>query len=124
MEENPVEKILFIEIGMGTDLHGQDVTKAAVRAVRNAIHRNSMPGLRSILPGGSLDSMKVRVKLAVPCDRDKLDTDAVKAQLPYGEVEVVVTEGGMLTTSGIVLPDKGDRNDLIYVVIAAVEVGY
>jgi len=39
-------------------------------------------------------------------------------------VTVEVAEGGMLTSGGIVLPDKQDKNDLIYVVNAAVEVGY
>ena len=29
---------MFIETGMGIDVHGQNVTKAAVRAVKNAIH--------------------------------------------------------------------------------------
>jgi uncharacterized protein (TIGR02058 family) len=119
-----MEKIFFIEIGMGTDLHGQNVTKAAVRAVQNAIHHNSMPGLRSVLPDNSLHRMKVNVRLAVPCDRDKLDHEAVKAVLPYGEVTVEVVDGGMVTSSGVVLPDKDDKNDLIYVVIASVEVGY
>ncbi|HUC91263.1 MAG TPA: Lin0512 family protein [Paenibacillus sp.] len=119
-----MDKLFFIEIGMGTDLHGQNITKASVRAVQNAIHTNSMPGLRSVLPGGTLDNMKVNVKLAVPCDKDKLDIAAVKAALPYGQVSVEVSDGGMLTTSGVVLPDKDDVNDLIYVVIASVEVGY
>ncbi|QJC52176.1 hypothetical protein HGI30_11830 [Paenibacillus albicereus] len=119
-----MKQVMFIELGMGTDLHGQDVTKAAVRAVRDAIRRNSMPGLRTVLPGGSLDRMKVRVKLAVPCDEDRLDLEAVRAELPYGEVEIAVMPGGMLTSSGIVLEDKQDRNDLIYVVLAAVEAGY
>ncbi|MFB9329810.1 Lin0512 family protein [Paenibacillus aurantiacus] len=119
-----MEKVMFIELGMGTDLHGQNITKAAVRAVQNAIHHNSMPGLRSVLPGGSLDNMKVNVKLAVPCDRELLDHAAVKAVLPYGTVTIEVVEGGMLTTSGVVLPDKDDKNDLIYVVVASVEVGY
>jgi uncharacterized protein (TIGR02058 family) len=118
-----MEQLLFIQLGMGADLHGQNVTTAAVRAVRDAIHRNSMPGIRSMLPGGSLDNMKVKVKLAVPCDRDKLDINAVKAELPFGEVTVEVMSGGMATTSGIVIPEKGDVNDLMYVVIASVEVG-
>ncbi len=115
---------MFIELGMGIDLHGQNVTKAAVRAVHNAIHHNSMPGLRSVLPDNSLHNMKVRVRLAVPADKDQLDVEAVKAEFPYGKVTVEVTDGGMLTTSGVVLEEKGDRNDLIYVVIASVEVGY
>ncbi|WP_028559535.1 Lin0512 family protein [Paenibacillus pinihumi] len=119
-----MENLMFIEIGMGTDLHGQDITKAAVRAVKNAIHHNSMPGLRSVLPGGTLDHLKVHVKLAVPCDKELLREEEVKAVLPYGQVSIEVTDGGMLTTSGIVLPDKDDKNDLIYVVIASVEVGY
>jgi len=119
-----MEKVMFIEIGTGIDLHGQDVTKAAARAVQNAIRHNSMPGLRSVLPGNSLDNMKVRVRLAVPADKDRLDLEAVRKELPYGQVTFEVIDGGMLTSSGIVLPDKDDRNDLIYVVNAAVEVGY
>lgn len=119
-----MDNLFFIEIGMGCDLHGQNITKASVRAVQNAIHHNSMPGLRSVLPGGSLDQMKVHVKLALPCDKEKLDIGQVKAALPYGEVTVELQDGGMLTTSGVILPDKEDVNDLIYVVIASVEVGY
>jgi len=119
-----MEKVMFIEIGMGIDLHGQNVTKAAVRAVHNAIHHNSMPGLRSVLPGNDLHQMKVNVRLAVPADKDKLDLDIVKAELPYGQVTFEVVDGGMLTSSGVVLADKEDVNDQAYVVIASVEVGY
>ena len=42
-----MKQVMFVELGMGADLHGQDVTKATVRAVRNAIERNSMPGMRA-----------------------------------------------------------------------------
>eukprot|EP01027_Heterolobosea_sp_BB2_P023926 GEZU01035993.1.p1 GENE.GEZU01035993.1~~GEZU01035993.1.p1 ORF type:complete len:120 (+),score=18.63 GEZU01035993.1:111-470(+) len=119
-----MEKIMFIEIGMGVDLHGQNVTKAAVRAIQNAIHHNSMPGLRSVLPDNNINNMKVNVRLAVPADKEKLDLDKVRAELPYGKVTFEVIDGGMLTTSGVVLEDKGDTSDLAYVVIASVEVGY
>lgn len=119
-----MEQIMFIETGMGIDVHGQNVTKAAIRAVQNAIHFNSMPGIRTVLPENKLENMKVNVKLAVPCDKELLDIKAVKAVLPYGKVTIEVQNGGMLTTSGIVLPDKEDKNDLMYIVVAAVEVGY
>lgn len=109
---------------MGIDVHGQNITKAAIRAVKNAIHYNSMPGIRTVLPGNSLDNMVVNVKLAVPCDKEKLDIDAVKGALPFGKISVEVMDGGMLTTSGIVLEEKGDQNDLMYIVVASVEVGY
>lgn len=117
-----MRQVMFIELGMGADLHGQDVTKAAIRAVRNAIGHNSMPGMRTLVDGNS-SRMQVHVRLAVPADADKLDLEAVRAVLPYGTVSFEVVQGGMLTPSGIVLEDKADRNDLIYIVNAAVEVG-
>ncbi|WP_066066797.1 Lin0512 family protein [Neobacillus soli] len=119
-----MEKLMFIETGMGIDVHGQNITSAAIRAVKNAIHDNSMPGIRSVLPENSLDNMRVNVKLAVPCDKENLDIMAVKEALPYGKVTVEVMDGGMKTTSGIVLEDKGDKNDMMYIVVASVEVGY
>lgn len=119
-----LKKIMFIETGMGIDVHGQDITRAAVRAVKNAIHYNSMPGIRSVLPHNSLDNMKVNVRLALPCDKEKLDVETVKQALPFGQVTVEVVDGGMSTSSGIILEEKGDKNDQMYIVIAAVEVGY
>lgn len=117
-------KVVFIEIGMGVDLHGQDITTACIRACRNAIQHNSMPGLRPILPGQNLHNMRVRVKLGVPADIEKIDLEKVKSVFPYGQVSVEAVAGGLLCSSGVVLPDKGDRNDLVYIVNAAVEVGY
>lgn len=32
-----MKEVLFVEVGFGSDQHGQDATKAAVRACRNAI---------------------------------------------------------------------------------------
>ena len=119
-----LEKIMFIETGMGIDVHGQDITRAAVRAVKNAIHYNSMPGIRSVLPNNSLDNMKVNVRLAIPCEKENLDVETVKQALPFGKITVEVVDGGMSTSSGIILEEKGDKNDQMYIVIAAVEVGY
>ncbi|WP_102029253.1 Lin0512 family protein [Salirhabdus sp. Marseille-P4669] len=119
-----MEKLLFIETGMGIDVHGQNITKASVRAVQNAIHFNSMPGIKDLLPGQDLHNMHVNVKLAIPADKEKLDKEAIKNEIPYGTVTIDVMDGGMATTSGIVLKDKEDVNDLMYIVIASVEVGY
>ncbi|MDI3256954.1 MAG: Lin0512 family protein [Kyrpidia sp.] len=116
--------IMFIQYGMGIDLHGQDVTTAAVRAVRDAIHRNSMPGLRGVIPSGDLRDMAVKVQLGVPADLEKLDLERVRAEFPYGRIEVETMSGGLAATSGVVMPDEGDRNDLAFIVVAAVQVGY
>lgn len=119
-----MENVLFVELGTGVDQHGQDVTVAAVRAVHDAIHRNALPGIKQLLPGRDLKNMRVRVTLAVPADRDALDLAAVRAVFPYGQIAIEVVAGGLAARSYSVLPDKGDRNDLIYVVNAAIAVGY
>jgi len=119
-----MEQIFFIETGTGIDVHGQDVNVAASRAVQNAIHYNSLPGMRSILPDGDIHNMKVHVKLALPTDLDKLDEEEIKKLFPYGTVTVEVMQGGMATTSGIFLEEQDDKNDLMYIVNASIEVGY
>lgn len=119
-----MDQLLFIETGFGIDVHGQDVTTAAVRAVRDAIHRNSMPGITQFLPENDLNNMKVTIRLAVPTDKESLDFDKVKAEIPYGTVHIEVMDGGMAAPSGIFLKEQNDKNDLMYIVNASVEVGY
>ena len=119
-----MKKVIFIQTGVGIDTHGQNITKAARRAVHDAIHSNSMPGLKDYLPGDSLDNMKVNLVLAVPADQNQIDHDAVKAEVPYGEVSIEIVDGGLATSSGIILPEQEDNNDLMYIVNAAVQVGY
>lgn len=124
MEVKSMEQIIFIETGTGVDVHGQDVNEAATRAVMDAIHYNSMPGIRKMLPDGDINNMKVNVKLAIPKDLDMLQNDKIKALIPYGQATLEVMEGGMATTSGIFLEEQNDKNDLMYIVNAVVEVGY
>ena len=57
--------MLFVECGMGADQHGQDATKACVRACRNAIEFNSLPAMRKLIPGG-YEGMRLHVQLGVP----------------------------------------------------------
>ena len=39
----------IIEFGMGTDFHGQDVSKAAAKAVKDAVSRSCLCGLSEVL---------------------------------------------------------------------------
>lgn len=119
-----MDKVIFVELGTGVDQHGQDITVAALRAVHDAIHRNALPGIRDLLPGRDLKNMRVHVTLALPADKESLNIDAVRAAFPYGEVDVEVVDGGLSAHSFSVLPEQGDRNDLIYMVNAAITVGY
>src|SRR5690625_7367125 len=119
-----MDQILFIQAGTGRDVNGQNITKEAERATENAIWYNSMPGIEKMLPDGNIDNMKVTVRLAVPLDREKVNVEKVKEAIPYGDVTVDITDGGMATSSGVILDDKEDDNDLMYMVNASVEVGY
>jgi uncharacterized protein (TIGR02058 family) len=108
-----MRQVLFVELGMGVDLRGQDATKAAVRAVRDAIGRNTVPGLAALAAGKRI---VITVRLAAPAAAGPVDRAAVAAALPAGDVAVEVAPGGMLAPNGV--PDGG----MLCVVNAAVEV--
>ena len=85
-------KRMVLEIGMGTDIRGGDPTKAAVRALRDALWHNSL-GIADVL-GLAVDSMRVEVTIGVPRP-EAVDHAAVLAVLPHGTGTVRVTEGGL-----------------------------
>ncbi|MEM6728933.1 MAG: Lin0512 family protein [Pseudomonadota bacterium] len=82
----------ILEMGMGNDLYGADQTKAAARAIEDAIRHSSIP-LFEVL-GLSHDAMQVEVTVAVP-DPGSVDCEALKAGLPRGQVSVRAVEGGL-----------------------------
>ena len=81
-----------VEIGMGTDIRGADYTKAAVRALRDALWHNSLSIAAAL--GQSPEDMQVEVRIGVP-KPDQVDEAAVLAVLPYGQGCVTVVEGGL-----------------------------
>ncbi len=85
-------KRLVVEMGMGTDLHGQDYTKAAIRALRDALWHNSL----SLVPalGYPREAMEVDVEIGV-ARPELVDRAAVAEVLPYGTAEVSVVQGGL-----------------------------
>lgn len=85
-------KHVVTEIGMGTDIRGADYTKAAVRALRDALWHNSLSVAAAL--GQPTDSMQVEVTIGVP-QPDQVDKDAVLAVLPHGTGTVTVVEGGL-----------------------------
>jgi uncharacterized protein (TIGR02058 family) len=83
---------MVLEIGMGTDIRGRDPTKAACRALSDALSHNAL----SIAPalGHAPDAMIVDVRIGVPRP-EMVDTARVLAVLPYGKGTVTVVEGGL-----------------------------
>ena len=85
-------KRVALEIGMGTDIRGADYTKAAVRALRDALWHNSLTVANAV--GKSSDDMRVEVLIGVP-QPDKVDKAEVLKVLPHGTGTVRVVEGGL-----------------------------
>ncbi|KAK9268294.1 hypothetical protein L1049_010737 [Liquidambar formosana] len=125
--DNTPMKLLFVEMGVGYDQHGQDITAAAMRACRDAITSNSIPAFRrGSIPGVTFEQMKLQIKLGVPQPlQQSLDIERVKFVFPYGKiVKFEVVDGGLICSSGVHVEEMGDKNDDCYIVNAAVYVGY
>jgi uncharacterized protein (TIGR02058 family) len=107
-------KRCILEMGTGNDLHGGDYTKAALRAVQDALHHSSLTMIRSL----GLDSKQMQVEVTIGVQRpDKVDAAAVQASLPHGVVTVRVVKGGLD------VPDD-DRDDIAVIASAAIAVRF
>ncbi|MEZ5850941.1 MAG: Lin0512 family protein [Hyphomicrobiaceae bacterium] len=85
-------KRMVLEIGMGTDIRGSDSTKAAVRALKDALWHNSL-SVATVM-GQPLDAMHVSVRIGVPRP-ETVDKAAVLEVLPYGKGSIEVVDGGL-----------------------------
>ena len=85
-------KRMVLEIGMGTDIRGTDYTKAAVRALRDALWHNSLTIGATV--NQHVDAMQVEILVGVP-KPDQVDHKALLEILPHGTGTVTVVEGGL-----------------------------
>jgi uncharacterized protein (TIGR02058 family) len=97
-------KRIILEMGTGNDLHGSDYTKAALRAVQDALHHSSLSVVRSL----GLDLNKAQVEVTIGVQQpDKVDTAAVKASLPRGVITVKAVKGGLN------VPSEGGHDEIV-----------
>ena len=80
------------EMGMGVDVRGRDYTKAACRAVSDALRHSSLNFFKAL--GKSREDMKITVKVAVS-EPEKLDVERIASEIPYGSVTVDPCKGGL-----------------------------
>ena len=83
-----------VQMGMGTDLKGQDYTKAACRAVDDALHRNFLSVAAAF--GFPHEAMIVDIRVGVG-QPGTVDLEAVKARAPVGMVSAQAVRGGLDT---------------------------
>ena len=94
-------KRVILEMGTGNDLHGRDYTKAAKRAVQDALHHSSLALFRSL----EIDPNTMRIELTLAAQRpEEIDLDAVASTLPYGTVIPRAIKGGLDVPD----PETGD----------------
>ena len=114
-------KKFIVEFGLGADFHGQDVTKAAKKAAKDAVSRSCLCGLEEVL--GLTDFKEqvfIRATVAVTRPED-VRCEEVAEVFPVGTVEVVAVQGG-LKCDGLCIPAFGDCDKSIEAAVAAVEV--
>jgi len=93
---------VILELGSGNDLHGSDYTKAALRAVQDALHHSSLSFVRTL----QVDKTKLDVEVTIGVQRpEQVDLDKIKTSLPLGNVTVKAVKGGL----DVADPDTNDR---------------
>ena len=104
-------KRIILEMGTGNDLYGEDYTKAACRAVEDAIRHSSLILFRSL--GFDHADMQVQVIIGVQ-HPEKVDAELVAQKLPRGTASVRVVKGGLNVVDA-------DNSSCTVVATAAVE---
>jgi uncharacterized protein (TIGR02058 family) len=119
-ETNMALKRFVVEVGMGVDQHGQDSTRAAEKAVQDAIHRSCLCGLKEV--AGLKDPSEMMVEVVIGCPRpESVDRERVLKILPLGQKRIEVRQGGLLGKT-LFEPEFGDRTDEMVVANAIVTV--
>jgi uncharacterized protein (TIGR02058 family) len=80
------------EMGLGVDVHGGDYTKAAERAVSDALRHSSLNFFAAA--GKTRHDMHIEVVIGVT-QPDAIDRGRIAAQVPYGTVIVTAITGGL-----------------------------
>ncbi len=105
------EQRFIIEMGMGNDQYGQDYTKAAARAIEDAIRHSAIPMFEAT--GLNHKVMRVQVTIGVQ-EPSRVDCAVLAEKLPRGEAKVKAVFGGL----DVVNPDTGKT---LVIASAAVE---
>lgn len=83
---------MALELGMGSSLRKGDYTRAAIRAVEDALWRNSVSFAEAF--GFEKADMLIEIRIGVQ-KPDEVDVDEVRKTLPYGRGTVQVEQGGL-----------------------------
>jgi uncharacterized protein (TIGR02058 family) len=103
---------VILELGSGNDLHGADYTKAALRAVQDALHHSSLSFIGTL----KVDKTKLDAEVTIGVQRpDRVDLEKIKQSLPLGNVTVKAVKGGLDVANA-------ENNDIACIASAAIAV--
>ena len=97
----PKKRIIF-ERGTGTALRSGQYTKAAIRAVEDALWHHSI----NVAEVFGVDKSDMLIDVEIACQNpEQVDCDQVAGVFPYGQVHVSAVKGGL----DIVNPHYDDK---------------
>lgn len=109
---NKLDRVI-LEMGSGVSLRSGNYTRAACRAVKDAIYHSSLSFPREL--GLNVeDDLVVEVTIGVQAP-DAVDAEAVRAELPHGKISVSVIKGGL----NVPYPEQGYTTIIASAAIAA-----
>lgn len=113
-------KRYLIEFGQGADLHGEDHTNAAMKAVKDAMQHCCMAGVKDIFgleaaPG----NIRVEADIFAPAP-NQVNVTPIQEYLSFYETEIKVHPGGA-SARGLSVPEMG-KGDHITIVLAVLTV--
>ena len=101
----------IIEMGSGNDQYGMDYTKAAARAIEDAIRHSAIP----MLAARNIPHTDMRVQVTIGVQEpEKLDTGQLKPPPPRGTITITAAQGGLNV-------HNPDTDTTIVIATAAVE---
>ncbi|MCB1905947.1 MAG: Lin0512 family protein [Rhodocyclaceae bacterium] len=107
-------KKVVVQFGMGTSIRSQDYTRAAERAIRDALWHNSLNVADAF--GFPKEAMIIDVEIGVQ-QPERVDTSALAGIFPYGRPALRVVKGGLDVA-------KPHRDGLTVIANAAVSVSF
>lgn len=117
-EMKPVRHMrrFVIEFGIGADLHGGDVTKAARKAVQDAMSHCCLCGIDEVLHLKNFNDVHVKMKVGCPYP-ERVKQEELAHLIPFGETAIEVVNGG-LTTQGMHVASLGGGDQIVVAVVS------
>ena len=85
-------KRVILEMGSGNDLDGGDYTKAALRAIEDAMHHGALALFRSLRIDPESLEIEATIGVAHP---ERVDARRLRSAFPCGRVALRVVKGGL-----------------------------